>query len=265
MVYLSNADLNPVARRAPPERRRAVVIGAGPAGICAAYHLGEHSLLLEQRNELEDSHDHSNDFPLGFARGGAVGAQGAGAEGERSGGVSREERKALFISCSSAGLTHIERWRPPDLNTPSRDEHAAPPSALALMPLLRGEVRLGSCVVRISPGQHLLELADGHRIVYDKLLSTVPLAVLARLVMHEMPERVRNDEILRYWLGENDVESVDPATQEYFGDTDDFSAAKRVAALIQNALTRKFGKASGTTHVVPLFEPRLVTAAPAMP
>ena len=120
-------------------------------------------------------------------------------------------------------------------------------------------------MVRVSPSAHLLELANGHRIVYDKLLSTVPLAALARLVMHDMPERVRCDEILRYWLGEHDVETADGATQEYFGDIDDFSAGKRVASLIEHDLDSKFGKSSGRHRGGKLFQPRIVAAAPAMP
>jgi protoporphyrinogen oxidase/glycosyltransferase involved in cell wall biosynthesis len=36
----------------PAQRRRAVVIGAGPTGLSAAYHLGEGSLLLEQQDRV---------------------------------------------------------------------------------------------------------------------------------------------------------------------------------------------------------------------
>ena len=35
-----------------PQRKRAVIIGAGPTGLSAAYHLGEESLLLEQHDEV---------------------------------------------------------------------------------------------------------------------------------------------------------------------------------------------------------------------
>ena len=75
MVYQLKTDLRPAMQPIPPERRRAVIIGAAAAGISAAYHLGEHCLLLDQRDELEGSHDRSNDFPMGTARGGALGAQ----------------------------------------------------------------------------------------------------------------------------------------------------------------------------------------------
>jgi hypothetical protein len=277
MVYLLNAAASPTPRPVPPERRRAVVIGASPAGISAALHLGEHSLLLERRNTLEDAHDHSHDFPLGSARSGTVGREDPGADGQRQ-GVSTAERRTLFISCSSGSgtgandrkLIHIERWRPPELAaSPPPDDFSDLPSGRALVPLLRGELRLGVCVVRISPVAHLLDLADGRKILYDKLLSTLPLSTMARLVMHELPRRVRCDEILRYWLGEHDVELADRDTQDYFGDVDDFSAGKRIANQIEHALVAKFGKSSSYTRTRGhrLFEPQLVrkSAAPTTP
>jgi UDP-galactopyranose mutase len=36
----------------PPEHHRAIVIGSGPTGLSAAYHLGEDSLLLEQNRQV---------------------------------------------------------------------------------------------------------------------------------------------------------------------------------------------------------------------
>jgi hypothetical protein len=261
MVYLFKAAVTAATRCVPPERRRVVVIGAGVAGISAAWHLGEHCLLLEQRGELEDSNDLTHDLTLGTARGGALGREGLAAESSRQ-GVSARERKALFISCGTPKLTYIERWRPPEFTPPpSRDEFAEPPSVRALVPLLRAELRFGERVLRISPSEHLIELSSGHRIVFDQLLSTLPMPAMARLVMHELPARVRCDEILRYWLGENDIELADRATQEYYGDPDDFAAGKRIAGQIDHALKSKFG---GGARVGRLFEPRIVRASPAI-
>jgi hypothetical protein len=264
------------ARSLPPapERRRAVVIGGGRTGISAAFHLGEHCLLIERLDSLEDSHDHPHDFPLGPASRGALGIEAPAADRQR--GVSSPERRALFISCGSSAragahdqkLIHIERWRPPELSPIPVDEHSNPPSARALIPLLRAELRLGTRVVRISPSKHMLELDGGGQIIYDKLLSTLNPAVLARMVMHELPPRVRCDEILRYWLGENDVELADHATQDYFGDLDELTAGKRVADQISAALQQKFRSGSrSTARGARLFEPRLVRdgGAHAMP
>ena len=253
MVYLMKAHPHP-GSRPPPQRRRAIIIGAGPIGLSAAFHLGPHSLLLERRPRLRDSPQVEADNP-------------------RS-GVSAAERKALFITCrlhSDAGtedhtLIHVARWQPPDL-TPVADcdERLELSSPLALVPLLRGELRLEAQVVRIWPEEHLLELADGARFVYDKLLCTLSLCALAGMVMHEWPGRVRSDETLRHWLSEHDIEVADHATQVYYGDLDDFAAGKRVADDFSEALEAKFrnvgpGKTRG------IFKPRLVrpAAVPAM-
>jgi hypothetical protein len=252
------------------------VIGGGRTGISAAFHLGEHSLLIERRISLEDSHDRSHDFPMGTPGGGALGVEATGAHRQEP-GVSTPERRALFISCSSSGgagaydqkLIHIERWRPPALAPMTQgDEHSDPPSARALIPHLRGELRLDTRVVRISPLMHLIELANGGQIIYDKLLSTLNLASLARLVMHELPARIRCDEMLRYWLGENDIEVADRLTQDFFGDLDELAAGKRVADQISAALQSKFRSGSrSTARGARLFEPRFVkdSAAHLMP
>jgi hypothetical protein len=230
--------------------------------MSAAFHLGEHSLLLERRDSLEHLHDYSHDFPMGFADGRVVGDENAGADGH--GFTPFAEKKALFISCSSrtpgeAGehtLIHVERWQAPDL--------ASPPAARTFMPLLRGELRLDAQVVRISPAAHLLELADGHRYVYDKLLSTLSLAATELLVMHDLPRHVRRDDSLRCWLSDHDIELGDRAMQEYYGDVDEFAAGKRFADQIGQALAEKFGKSRATMRGRRLFEPRLVkeSAAP---
>jgi hypothetical protein len=266
----------------PPERKRAVIIGAGPTGMSVAFHLGEHSLLLERQNSLERIHDYSHDFEMGAADGGAVGGEDRGADGDGFAEVTSVENpsiqnKALFISCSSRAqadtgehtLIHVERWRPPDLATPRpRGALFPPPSVRTLMPLLRGELRLGATVTRIVPAAHLLELADGHRYVYDKLVSTLTLAGTEQLATHDLPEYVHRDESLRYWLSEHDIEVVDRTMQDYFGDLDEFAAGKRVAEQTGQALAEKFGKARHLrVRGTRLFEPRLVRSlgAPSMP
>jgi UDP-galactopyranose mutase len=45
-------DVAVASRRPVTRRRSAVVIGAGPTGLSAAYHLGEDSVLLEQRDKI---------------------------------------------------------------------------------------------------------------------------------------------------------------------------------------------------------------------
>ena len=280
MVYLLKSLGSSPARPAPPQRRRTIIIGGGPTGISAAFHLGEHSLVLERRDSLEESHDHSRNLSLGAARSGSLGTEDPGADGQRP-GTSVPERKTLFIVCSTTGeasadrdkLIHVARWQPPLLapesgTTPApHDEFAADDqretgSLRALVPLLRGELRLGANVVRVSPSLHMLELADGTRYVYDKLLSTVPIVELATLVMHELTSQISHAEFFRHWLSEYDIEVADQASQRCEGDIDGIAAGKRVAALINRSLvTRCQPRRRGSGFSTP----RLVKAALATP
>jgi hypothetical protein len=251
-----------------------LIIGAGPTGMSAAFHLGEHSLLLERRNSLEHFHDYSHDFPMGPAHGRAVGHENAGADGD--GFAASAKSKTLFISCSSQTqantgertLIHVARWQPPEFAATRKSSAlGAPPSVRTLTPLLRGELRMEAEVARVSPAAHLLELANGHRYIYDKLLSTLSLAATALLVAHDLPRHVRRDESLRYWLSEHDIELADRVTQEQYGDLDEFATGKRFADQIALALAAKFGTARSKSRGTRLFEPRLVkaSAAPSMP
>jgi hypothetical protein len=127
-----------------------------------------------------------------------------------------------------------------------------------LSTLLKGEVLFGATVVRISPSQRLVELADGTRYVYDKLLSTVPLASLTEMVVAELPWRIRCDETLRYWLNARDIEVTDHATRLCHGDADGFGAGRRVAGVIQRALADKFAGSAAKAFGKRLFQPRVV-------
>ena len=256
----------------PPERRRVLIIGAGQAGMSAAFHVGEHSLLLERRNPQEHFHDYPHDLEMGTAHGSVVGDENAGADGHGSPAPTHDQ--AVFISCSAHASTEssehtlirVARWQPPDF-APPRSGHtlSAPPSVRTLLPLLRGELRMGAQVVRVSPAAHLVELADGHRFVYDKLVSTLSLAATELLVANDLPKHLCRGESLRFWLGEHDVEVLDQMIQVYYGDADEFAAGKRVGEQIGLALAEKYGKAGRSkARGVRLFEPRLVSAS-AMP
>lgn len=59
------------------------------------------------------------------------------------------------------------------------------------MPHLKGEVRLNSRVVQVSPSQHKLTLSDGSTLKYEHLISTMPLPVLIRMIGPEAPETVQ--------------------------------------------------------------------------
>lgn len=59
------------------------------------------------------------------------------------------------------------------------------------LPLLRGSLRLRSQVVAVSPSQHKVTLGDGRSVVYEYLISTMPLPVLVQAMGDEAPPEVR--------------------------------------------------------------------------
>jgi UDP-galactopyranose mutase len=59
------------------------------------------------------------------------------------------------------------------------------------LPHIRGKVELNADVVQVLPGEHAVALADGRRIKYEHLISTMPLPELVRLCGAEAPDEVR--------------------------------------------------------------------------
>ncbi|HEX6398137.1 MAG TPA: FAD-dependent oxidoreductase, partial [Steroidobacteraceae bacterium] len=146
----------------PPEHRRTVVLGAGPAGLSTAYHLGKDCLLLEQH--------------------------------ERVGGSCRsfEERGFVFDHGGHA----MKSSEPYVLEMYAMLGNAAGRRGLqslmnGFLPQLRGQLRLNARVTRVLPSKHQLVLADGTSYSYDKLVATVPLPTLVDLLGEEAPTRVR--------------------------------------------------------------------------
>jgi hypothetical protein len=283
------------SRRAPagktraPERRRVVVIGADAAGITAALHVGEHSLLLEKRMHVGATSrdqqvqggfdDRKSTLALGASRAGFAGAQDTGADRNRQ-GVSTWERREVAAACTpdhrQAGgetpeVRHslndpgaVSRWIPPRLDPV--DEGTCPDSRQSLqgmLPLLRGELRLGARVTRIVPLARTIELADGSSIIYDKLISSIQAIELTGLLQPQLPNRIRTHQGLLYWLTARDVELIDESTQFLFGDVDPFAAGRRIAQTVKRALAQKFRPESETfLPGAKLFEPRLVQSPP---
>ena len=261
-----------------PERRRVVVIGAGAAGLTAALHIGEHSVLLEQRSQVSTIYmgdvpeggddDCKSGFPLGVAGAGITGAEDGGADSART-GVSAWERQEIARACAPSPQAQqgepvvVARWVPPQLDatrSPSTDEPARE-SLQSLVPLLRGELRLDSRVSRIAPAARRVELADGSSIVYDKLASSISSSDLIELLQPELPDRIRSHQGLMYWLAARDIELLDESTQFLYGDTNPFAAGRRVAESIKRALAQKFRPATDTlVRGERLFKPRLVGA-----
>jgi UDP-galactopyranose mutase len=59
------------------------------------------------------------------------------------------------------------------------------------VPHLKGEMRMNSRVVKVSPSRHTLTLSDGAELRYDHLISTMPLPVLVRQIGEEAPADLR--------------------------------------------------------------------------
>ena len=59
------------------------------------------------------------------------------------------------------------------------------------VPHLKGDVRLNSRVVSVSPLRHTVTLSDGAELQYDHLISTMPLPVLVRQLGDEAPADIR--------------------------------------------------------------------------
>jgi protoporphyrinogen oxidase/glycosyltransferase involved in cell wall biosynthesis len=58
------------------------------------------------------------------------------------------------------------------------------------VPLIKGTIELNAEVVRLSPKDHIIALADGRRFRYESLISTMPLPELVRLIGDEAPDEV---------------------------------------------------------------------------
>ncbi len=59
------------------------------------------------------------------------------------------------------------------------------------IPHLKGELRLNSRVIAVSPERHAVTLSDGTELRYDRLISTMPLPVLVRQIGEEAPTYIR--------------------------------------------------------------------------
>ena len=156
-------------RRAPamlagtrtPEHWRTVVLGAGPAGLSTAYHLGKDCLLLEQ-------HDRVGGSCRSFEERGFVFDHGGHAMASTHPYV--HEMYAMLGKAERGGLQSLMN---------------------GFLPQLRGQLRLNARVTRVLPSKHLVVLADGTSYGYDKLVATVPLPMLVDLLGDEAPTRVR--------------------------------------------------------------------------
>jgi hypothetical protein len=152
-----------------------------------------------------------------------------------------------------------KRWQLPQL---TRDDSSSTGTwtdlLAAVRTVTRAETRLGARVTAIDSIEHRLFISSGESFVYDKLIATLRIPDLQRLIVDEKPARIYSAESWRYWLIDRDIELLDQATQQFWGDIDGQAAGKRVAETVYRAITAKYStqKDSGPA---PLFQPRIVS------
>ena len=61
----------------------------------------------------------------------------------------------------------------------------------AFLPHIEGKIEHAAVVAQVIPSEHIVALSDGRRFHYDKLISTMPLPELVKIIGHEAPEDVR--------------------------------------------------------------------------
>lgn len=144
-----------------PHHRRTVVLGAGPAGLSTAYHLGKDCVLLEQHDRVGGSCRSFEERGFLFDHGGHA---------MTSADPYVLEMYAMLGSAGRNGLQSLMN---------------------GFLPQLRGQLRLNARVTRVLPSKHLVILADGSSYTYEKLVATVPLPTLVDLLGEEAPTRVR--------------------------------------------------------------------------
>ncbi len=204
-------------------RARAVVLGAGPTGLSAAYHLGAGALLVERQVRVG-----------GWCRS----VQSGGFTFDMAGHVMFSsdpyvrDMHALLLgdnvhwqTCEAwmyAGGTYTRypfeeavrrlhtigrcatpsRWEdfstddgPGTRRSGERCGYPRRGGFQAMMdgflPHLRGELRLGAEVAALSPSRHALRLQYGPEVGYDFLVSTIPLPELVRCIGDEAPAEIR--------------------------------------------------------------------------
>jgi hypothetical protein len=164
-----------------------------------------------------------------------------------------QRRRVIIIGATEAGLSAAFHLGESALLLEERTTF--------FMNLTSAETRLGLSVTRIEIFDRRLTASSGERFIYDKLISTLRLHELQRLISAPPPTRVCSVESWRYWLNGRDVELLDDATQQCFGDVDADAAGKRVAEGVQYAMMQKYSKrSSARARSEALFQPKLVPA-----
>jgi glycosyltransferase involved in cell wall biosynthesis len=165
----------------PTEHRHSIVVGAGPAGLSAAWRRGPGSLLLEQHDSVGGSCRSFEERGFIFDHGGHAMA------------CAHPSVQEMYTKLLGGNLA----WRDAPGGVAGGPRLALPRCGgmqavmNGFLPQLRGELRLNARVTRLIASRRIAVLADGSSYSYEKLIGTLPLPMLVDLLGEEAPTRVR--------------------------------------------------------------------------
>jgi len=164
---------------------RTVIVGAGPTGLSAAFHLGPDTLLIEHESRVGGAcrSVYSEGFTFDLA-------------GHLMGSEDPYVRELYTLLLRDN--VHWQEFDARNYGRPGTARFGYPLrggfQALmdAFLPYIQGDVRLGATMTRISSRSREITLQDGSRISYDAMISTIPLPRLIAMLGSEAPAAVRD-------------------------------------------------------------------------
>lgn len=186
------------------------IIGAGPAGLSAAYHLGHEAVLFEKQSMVGGSCRSIKDSGFTFDHGGHIlfsdepyvlelyrtllGSNLHWQDREawvysKNGYTRYPFRGGLYDLAPEVVKENVMKAIAGRFGYPLRGGCQALMSGF--VPHIKGTVELNADVVQLSPRQRTIALADGRHYQYQHLISTLPLPELVRIIGDEAPDEVR--------------------------------------------------------------------------
>jgi len=161
---------------------KVIVMGAGPTGLSAAFHLGPQALLVERESRVGGAcrSVYRDGFTFDLA------------------GQIMASDDAYVHELYTLLLRDNVHWQecPAGSGEPLRFGYPLRGGFQALMnaflPYIQGKIRLETTVTEISPLRREVRFQDGTLAPYDVLLSTAPLPRLIEMMGSEAPATVRD-------------------------------------------------------------------------
>jgi UDP-galactopyranose mutase len=161
-----------------------LIVGAGPTGLSAAFHVGPDALLVERESRVGGAcrSVFVNGFTFDLA------------------GHVMFSNDPYVHELYTVLLRDNVHWQEREATILGRDTTARFGYPLrggfqalmdAFLPYVQGEVRLGATATRISPRNHEVEFQDGSTVSYEALISTTPLPRLIAMLGPDAPVAVR--------------------------------------------------------------------------